>query len=269
MAETADVTVDPKPGRQRDRSPSFPFISLRATIDRLVAFDKYFGRHPASAMKAGLAWNMRERSSQAYQTLAALKAFCLIDYEGSGDDRVATLTGDARTFLRTQQDEIKIHVLKRLATKPKQIGKFWGVWGADRPPDPICLDDLVIKHKYTEDGAATFLKVYDDTIAYAGLSNSDKIPEEDMIGGETNEETPNSLGEYRTPVENPPFVDRSKGFAMREGERVLSDGILSQTASYRVVVSGKIGPKEIDRLIKKLEMDKEILADSMEQDDDL
>lgn len=50
-----------------------------------------------------------------------------------------------------------------------------------------------------------------------------------------------------------------------EGERVLSDGILSKTATYRVIVGGNIGVKEIERLIAKLEMDKEILADEDDQ----
>ncbi len=52
-----------------------------------------------------------------------------------------------------------------------------------------------------------------------------------------------------------------------ENERVLADGILLKTATFRVVVSGTIGPKEIERLIKKLEMDKVILSDP--DDDDL
>lgn len=46
-----------------------------------------------------------------------------------------------------------------------------------------------------------------------------------------------------------------------EHERVLSDGLLSKAATYRLIVSGPIGLKEIERLIKKLEIDKEILAD--------
>jgi hypothetical protein len=49
------------------------------------------------------------------------------------------------------------------------------------------------------------------------------------------------------------------------GERILADGLLSKQATFRIVVSGKIGPMEIDRLFKKLELDREILA---EPDDD-
>ena len=45
------------------------------------------------------------------------------------------------------------------------------------------------------------------------------------------------------------------------GERELTTGLLSKDASYRLIVSGKIGEKKIERLNRKLELDKEILAD--------
>ena len=45
------------------------------------------------------------------------------------------------------------------------------------------------------------------------------------------------------------------------GERELTTGLLAKDASFRLIVSGNIGVKEIERLIQKLEIDKEILAD--------
>ena len=51
------------------------------------------------------------------------------------------------------------------------------------------------------------------------------------------------------------------GLAMGVHERVLQSGMLSKLASYRVIVSGPVGEAEIDRLLRKLEMDREILAD--------
>jgi hypothetical protein len=45
------------------------------------------------------------------------------------------------------------------------------------------------------------------------------------------------------------------------GERNLVTGLLSKDANSRLVVSGPIGVKEMERLIQKLELDKEILAD--------
>ena len=45
------------------------------------------------------------------------------------------------------------------------------------------------------------------------------------------------------------------------GERELTTGLLSKEASFRLVVTGPVGVKEIERLIAKLELDKEILAE--------
>lgn len=168
--------ADPQPEKQKkDRSPSFPFIPLPDAIKRLHAFEHTFGRHAAPGVKVGLAWGMKDKSSQSYQILAALKAFGLVKYEGSGADLKATLTDDARTYLRAQQDSIKAEVIKRVALKPSQLQKFWQIWGADRPPDPICLDQLILQHAFTDSAANNFLRVYDETIAFAGLSKADTI----------------------------------------------------------------------------------------------
>ena len=53
------------------------------------------------------------------------------------------------------------------------------------------------------------------------------------------------------------------------GERELTTGLLAKDASFRLIVNGKIGVKEIERLIQKLEIDKEILADQDEEAPDI
>jgi hypothetical protein len=169
----SDTASPAKP--QKDRSPSFPFIPLQTAIERLVAFEQTFGRHETPANKVGRAWKMKDGSSQAFQTLAALKSFGLMDYRGAGPARPMFITEDGRTYLRAQQDTIKRDVLRRAALKPKLIEKFWHMWGADRPIDDICLDDLHFKHNFTQSAAETFLRVYDATISYAGLSDSDNV----------------------------------------------------------------------------------------------
>ena len=44
-------------------------------------------------------------------------------------------------------------------------------------------------------------------------------------------------------------------------EREMSRGLLSKDAGFRLIVNGQIGPKEIDTLIKKLEIDKLLLQE--------
>jgi hypothetical protein len=41
--------------------------------------------------------------------------------------------------------------------------------------------------------------------------------------------------------------------------------MLAKEASFRLIVTGNVGVKEIERLILKLEIDKEILADQDEE----
>jgi hypothetical protein len=59
------------------------------------------------------------------------------------------------------------------------------------------------------------------------------------------------------PAAVPPKQERRK----MDGERTLLKGILSPDADFEVMVTGPVGVKEIERLIRKLEFDKEILAE--------
>ncbi|MBV8122273.1 MAG: hypothetical protein JO081_20310 [Alphaproteobacteria bacterium] len=73
---------------------------------------------------------------------------------------------------------------------------------------------------------------------------------------------PETVQDLEAATENLSLTPQLHGNSTRlaEGERELTRGLLSPDASFRLIVRGKIGPKEIERLIKKLEFDKQILA---------
>ena len=52
------------------------------------------------------------------------------------------------------------------------------------------------------------------------------------------------------------------------GERELTAGLRSKGASFRLIVTGQIGEKETDRLVAKLKLAKEILAEADDPDGD-
>jgi hypothetical protein len=160
---------------QRDRSPAYPNIPLKSAVERLVEFDAYFKRSPARPEKIGDAWGIK---GKAYvdRTAAALRYFGLLDYQGAGKDRQIVAAEDGRKYLRAQQEETKREVIKIAALRPKQIAKFWEHWGQDRPADPACIEELTFNHGFSDKGARDFLRIYDDTIRFAGLADSDKIP---------------------------------------------------------------------------------------------
>ena len=48
---------------------------------------------------------------------------------------------------------------------------------------------------------------------------------------------------------------------MEAAKRVLTTGLLSREATFTVLVTGKVGGMEIERLIRQLQLVKDILAD--------
>lgn len=223
----------------KDRSPSFPFIPLQASIERLEAFEKYFGRHPAPAAKAGLAWAMKEKSSQGDQTLAALRSFGLIKYEGMGPERQVRLSDEGRGYLRAQQDSVKKALLKQCALRPKIIRHFWALWGADRPPDPVALDALH-DDKFSDAGAQNFLKVYDDTIAYAGLSDSDKLDPKNEGLDEQNDEENGGNNADSEPQKDLPGGQRKGKVVLMADERVVFTEESNPQQYVKLVASGDV-----------------------------
>ena len=252
MAENAENT------RQRDRSPSYPLIPLEVALERLTAFEAHFKRSAARPEKVGDAWGIKAKA-YAGRTRAALRYFGLIEYRGVGKERQVVISDEGQKYLRAQQEETRREVLRAAALRPKQIAKFWDEWGEDRPEDAACLDQLAFKNGFSSAGAKKFLKVYDDTISYAGLSDSDKIPPENE-GVEGQIDNGDNAADDIVPPPPPPGNQKPR-VTLMTGERELTTGLLSKDASFRLIVNGEIGVKEIERLIKKLEFDKEILAD--------
>ena len=62
------------------------------------------------------------------------------------------------------------------------------------------------------------------------------------------------------PITDPP-ASTSDISVFTKGEREWLRGPLSRDASYRLIVSGELGPKEIGKLIKLLEAQKAVLSD--------
>ena len=213
----------------RERSPSFPFIPLKAAIERLVEFESKFGRQEPPADRAYLAWGMKGYTSQAQQTLAALKSFGLVEYKGGGPKRGVAISDAGRTYLRAQQENVKQAVLKKAASTPKWIAHFWTQWGSEPVPDEIRLDALVLTHKFNENSAPTFLRVYDETIAYAGLSDSDK-PTGEIEPPEDDEMEPGFEPGLK-PSPPKPGVERAE-FPLPEGVVRLEFPASLSTASY-------------------------------------
>jgi|SRR6218665_879167 len=261
-----------------DAGVRFPFVSLEKAIARAEELYKAdpSGREMAVTTAFGV-WKYSDKSSGGHQTVGALKMYGLIKDDGSSETRKLALTDSAKRYFKDEREEERVKLKQQFAITPKLIAVMWDIWGVEPPTDTVARSYLKIERSLNEQASRSFLGIYKENLAFAEFKSGDKILGE---GAEVQDEKAVDFGSRQhtspqtpsavsvKPLQTPP-QQAQKGFVLMDGERILQDGILSQNATYRIVVSGKVGPKEIDRLIKKLELDKEILADQGEDFSDL
>jgi len=247
---------------QRDRSPAFPVIGLKTAIERLVEFEAYYKRSAARPEKVGEARGIKTKA-YADRMAAALRYFGLLEYQGAGKDRTIAVSEEGRKYLRAQQEETKQEVIKAAALRPKQIADLWGHWLNDRPADAACVDDLVQNHGFSVAGARDFLKVYDATISYAGLTDSDKIDpnQEEAAGDEGTGEDRiiNSSVRLKTPANPLPAPPQGKVKIM-DGERVVFTEESNPQNYLKLVASGEVDETMLEALEDYVKRQKKRLA---------
>ena len=217
-----------KASGRRDRSPQFPSIPLEVALNRLATFEQHFKRSPARPDNVGAAWDL-DSKAYVHRISAALRYFGLLDNQGSGQDRRIVVSEEGRRYLMARQDSIKKELIQELALRPKQINLLWEKWGADRPADDVRLDTLTFEHGFSRGGAADFLKVYDATISFSGLLNTDKNihdhSETDVGSASEASSTTDSQHDGVTEqVQQPRRVSRREGDGMKEDVFALTEG---------------------------------------------
>lgn len=160
---------------KKDRSPSYPFISLAKALDRAQALAANHKRLPARLVQIAESWGYGAKSSGLLQTVAALKQFGLADDIGSGDERKIVLSDLAWKILVDARPGAKEQAIREAALKPRLIAEYAEHWLPERPSDAHCLSELHLDRGFTQEAAKTFLRVFDDTVEFANLKNTDSL----------------------------------------------------------------------------------------------
>lgn len=162
---------------KRERSPSFPFISLRRAIDRAQAMFAAHRKSSARPMVVGETWGFSPSSSGLVQTVAAMKAYGLIEDIGRGEDRRIQISELALRIMNDERAGAREAAIKEAATKPKIILEYLNAWGSERPGDGHCISELTLDRGFNPEAAKAFLRIYDENISFAALTERDKIPD--------------------------------------------------------------------------------------------
>lgn len=168
--------------KKRLRSPAYPYSSLKIAIERAKTFYDREGRNSAPVTVAATHWGYEAKSSGGTQTAAALMSFGLMQDEGTGNKRKLKLTQNALKILldtRTDSSE-RDGLIKQAALAPKVHKQIWTKWGTGISDENL-RHALVFEWEppFNENAVDGFIREYRDTIAFAKLSESDKVEAED------------------------------------------------------------------------------------------
>lgn len=282
MADLADMPQDFK--KKRPRSAPYPTINLKKATERASKLYEKAQQHTVPVPVLASAWGYTSKSGALTSTISALRQFGLLRAEGSKDKRRYTLTDDAIRLTRDSDPKSpkRMESLKRAALAPTVHAELWEKYdtvGLSEPMEDTLRTYLILDRKelgeapYTESATSELIQEYRETMTFANFTNSDIIPElaengDDSDNLDDGDEVNDTAAKDEFGAEGTPDRRRDRQrVTMMEEERELTTGLLSKDAGFRLIVSGKIGAKEIERLIAKLELDKEILAEADDEED--
>lgn len=239
------------------RSPNYPSLSLGPALEAVRPAFKNENRNKMSRTVLAKHLGYNSLNGRSLGKIGAVRAYGLLD--GSGDE--LRISDDAVVALNAPDGSTeRTAALGRLALKPTLFQEL----RKDFPDTLPSLENLkfsLIKRQFTPDAAEKAAKSYLATMnlvagipdAYNPVEDDEEGPEADPLAGIR------VIPPAKAGIPGPQAGTKVK---VMDGERELTTGLLSKDANFRLLVSGPVGVKEIERLIAKLELDKEILAES-------
>ena len=153
------------------RSPSFPFISLPEALERARAFYEKEHRHETEPEVAVRHWGYSPRSSGGNQTLAALRAFGLVEMVGEGKVRLTERTVRILLDEREESPE-REQLLRQAALSPALHSRIWERYKGVLPSDATLRLYLVADEGFNENSVDDFIAELKETLESAGIERA-------------------------------------------------------------------------------------------------
>jgi hypothetical protein len=195
--ETATVVK-----KSKHRSPNYPSIGLEKALERAQIIGDQAGRNLMPVTVAYNLWGYKQGAGA--QTVAALKAFGLIETQGEKLQRQIRLTEAAWRILGKAPDRPEL--LKAAALNPDIHKDIWDQYGGDLPKaDGIIREWLVWKKGFNQSFVDSFIAQFRATIAFAQVGLSDKVRADSQLKVEERRNAPMNTA-IQPRIENAPSV---------------------------------------------------------------
>lgn len=173
----------------RFRSPPYPYVGLGKAVQKIDQLYAAVRHHAAAIPTAAKAWDTGPKSSATLQSVGALIQYGLLDDEGSGDARKVKLTPLALKIVMDKRPGSveRAQAIKQAALTPRIFAELFETYGTATGIDEALLIHTLTAERvqrnqapYSEQSAADVIRVYNDTIGYAEIAESDTSSDEDQ-----------------------------------------------------------------------------------------
>jgi hypothetical protein len=255
------------PQKKRQRSPSYPIISITDAITRLrqiyQADKRAYTTYNAILEHMGYSTGSQSgRSGTSGRVVAALRQYGLLDEE-NGQFRVSDI--GFRILNLPEESEERAELIKQAALKPPTFRKILAYYKGEVPSDTALRSHLVLNEGFNPDYVDMFIRSFRATIDIANPSSSDYTAGDEaeeaelpFTGGtpavhQPSPATPTNKGQG---VATPPPLPPPAGYAPAPGESVLVFKI-SRDSEARVIFNGQVTQEAIDKLAALLGLSKD------------
>ena len=157
-----------------NRSPKYPYLDLRSSLDRLRELFEAERDHPTPYNVVAPHWGYAESSSTGRRVLSALAQFGLLEAEKKGDNHVVRITplGKKIAIDKRPESPDRDEAIRTAALRPSIYEQIWQRWGADLPSEESLAYHLELDFGFNPNAIDGFVKDYVHTIQFAGLDSS-------------------------------------------------------------------------------------------------
>ncbi len=177
MVEETNTRRRPRLGR----SPAYPGIGLKLAVERVKQVRIALGNHPAHVDAVIDSWGLSPNGSIARLTVAALRYFGLLEFEGRGEDRKAKVSELALDILlREEGSRDWFNAIQEAALKPTIHKAIWEEYNGNLPEAdrPLALE-LIRNRAFNDNSVGDFIRQFRGTLEFAQLTRSYDVSDED------------------------------------------------------------------------------------------
>jgi hypothetical protein len=242
------------------RSPGYPTIGLREALEkiRLVYEKDYQNRLPRSVAAQHMGY--QSLNGKSLGVLSAISKFGLLEGRGE-ENRVSDLALEIIAHGVGTPERAK--AILEAAGRPELFGDLDERFQGGKASDATIRSYLITK-KFIPQAADTVIRSYRETKTLVAEETGGYIPDSPTYA-ETPEATMTTQAtDFSQVRRSPPPSIIAAG---NPGEKEFIRGQLPHDVSYRLMVSGEIGAKELAKIIRVLTLQKELLSDSVDDEE--